>query len=195
MSTVLNSIFAVTLLLNPPEERIVASMSGRTVVVSQYSGDCFEKASPTHMTGGGKSTSPTSARVTSRTSDFDMKAGVVMFEGDVCVRYSDEFSMCADRLYMFLAGTNELSRVVAVGSVSITNENRVGTCSMATYRRKRGEIEMFGDGKGVLARLSERAAGVRSLQGTRIRFWLDSEQAEVENSKVTVEGKKRAKLL
>ena len=193
MSAILTSLFAVTLLLNPPEERPVSPSSNRTVGVSQHSSDRFATASLVHMTGAGKS--PTSARVTSRTSDFDGKEGVVMFEGDVCVRYSDEFAMCADRLYMFLAGTNEVSRVVAVGAVSITNEDRVGTCAMATYRRQKGEIEMFGDGKENFACLSERGGGAATLEGTRIRFWLDSEQAEVENSRITARGLEGAKRL
>ena len=182
MTAVLMSLLSVTLLLNPPNDRTVgvSLSSDRTVGVSP--------------TGAGKS-SVTSARITSRTSDFDGKAGVVMFEGDVCARYSDEFAMCADRLYLFLSGTNELSRVVAVGAVSITNDNRVGTCAMATYRRQRGEIEMFGDGKKTFACLSEREGGARSLEGARLRFWLDSEQAEVERPRITAEGKGGTKLL
>lgn len=172
----LTSLVAVTLLLNPPSETPVAAVSPKPAA----------PAAKREIT---------SARVTSRTSDFDGKAGVVLFEGDVCVRYSEEFSMCADRLYMFLAGTNELSRVVAVGAVSITNDSRVGTCAMATYRRRKGEIEMFGDDKGALACLRERAGGGRALEGTRIRFWLDAEQAEVENSRITSEKKGRTKLL
>ena len=115
MTALLTSLLTVTLLLDPPTETPVAPVA--TTVKSVASSAKQEV---------------TSARITSRTSDFDMKAGVVMFEGDVCVRYSEDFVMCADKLYIFLAGTNELSRVVAVGAVSITNENRVGTCAMAT---------------------------------------------------------------
>ena len=177
MSAFLTSLIAVTLLLEPP------APVGETPTV---------RPAPVGET---PTVRPSSARITSRTSDFDGKAGVVLFEGDVCARYSDEFTMCADRLYMFLAGTNELSRVVAVGAVSITNENRVGTCAMATYRRQRGEIEMFGDGKESFACLSEREGGARSLEGARIRFWLDSEQAEVERPRITAEAKGGAKLL
>ena len=130
-----------------------------------------------------------SARITSRSSDFDRQAGVVMFEGDVVVRYSAGYTMCADRLYMFLSSSNELSRVVAVGAVSITNETRVGTCARAVYRRKRGEVEMFGDGKDAKARLVERGDKAGELEGTRIRFWLDSEQVEVEGARIGVPQK------
>ena len=128
-------------------------------------------------------------------SDFDAKAGVALFEGAVCAKGSDGTTMCADRVYLFLAGTNDLKRAVAVGDVSITNGVRVGTCAMATYRRAKGEVEMFGDGKEILARLTERGEDVRSLEGTRIKFWIESEQVEVDNSKITAERKGGESLL
>ena len=140
-------------------------------------------------------TEVTSACVTSRTSDFDRKEGVVMFEGDVTVRYSGDYTMCADRLYMFLAGSNELNRVVAVGNVSISNETRVGTCALARYGRKRGEIEMFGDGTNVLARLVDSGDSAGALEGSRIKFWLDAEQVEVDDSRIVSDQEGGMKLL
>ena len=136
-----------------------------------------------------------SARITSRKSDFDREANVVMFEGDVVARYSSDYTMCADRLYMFLSGTNELSRVVALGNVSITNATRSGDCAMATYRRKKGEIEMFGSGTNILARLNESGGNAARLEGTRIRFWLDTEQVEVDNPRISAESKGGMKFL
>ena len=130
-----------------------------------------------------------SARITSRSADLDRKEGVVMFEGDVVVRYSNDCTMCADRLYIFLSGTNEQNRFVALGRVSITNDTRTGICAMATFRRKRSEIEMYGNGTNVLARLVERGEDASALEGTRIRFWLDTEQVEVEDSRISAEQK------
>ena len=184
MTGALASILAV-MLLTDPEETVDA------VAAAARSAD----ADRVELAGRPERTEVTSARITSRASDFDRKEGVVMFEGDVAVRYSNDAVMCADRLYMFLAGSNELSRVVALGNVSITNETRTGTCAMARYWRKRGEIEMFGDGRGVLARLVEGGTGAGALEGTRIRFWLDSEQVEVENSQISSEQEGGMKLL
>ncbi len=118
-----------------------------------------------------------------------------MFEGDVVVRYSDDCTMCADRLYVFLAGTNQLNRIVALGNVSVTNDTRTGTCSMATFRRKRSEIEMFGDGKETLARLVEKGEESSALEGARIRFWLDTEQVEIEQPRISAEQKEGASFL
>ena len=130
-----------------------------------------------------------SLRVTSRSSDFDRKEGVVMFEGDVVVQYANDCTMCSDRLYLFLAGSNELSRVVALGNVSITNDTRTGTCPMATYRRRKNEIEMRGSAADGLARLVEQGNEAGALEGTRIRFWFDSEQVEVEGSRISTDRK------
>lgn len=128
-------------------------------------------------------------------SDLDMQEGVALFEGDVFARSADGMTMCADRLYLFLTGTNDLRRAVAVGAVSVTNDVHVGTCAFATYRRARGEVEMFGDGKGTPARLTEGGERASALEGSRIRFWLESRQVEVDDSKITTERKDGEKLL
>lgn len=132
-------------------------------------------------------TTPKSAQITGRTADFDRQEGVALFEGDVRVTYSDGSVMGADRLFLFATGTNELSRVVAIGHVVLTNGVRSGSCGMAVYRRRKGEIEMFADGTNAPARLVE--AGVRTnvLAGARIRYWLDSEQVEVERAQIDAE--------
>lgn len=126
------------------------------------------------------------ARITSHTSDFDHKEGVVLFEGDVTVSYADDYVMCADKVYVFLSGSNELGRVVALGNVSITNATRTGTCEMATYRRRKSEIEMFGEEGKSLARLVETGDEASELEGSRIKFWLDSEQVQVMNSRINM---------
>lgn len=184
MSGGLSILFAV-MLLTDPEELIDASAAA----------EIAEDADRGVMRGTRPHEEVKSARITSRSSDFDRKAGVVMFEGDVVVRYSDDYAMCADRLYMFLAGSNELHRVVAVGNVSVSNDTRTGTCAMATYRRPRSEIEMFGDGKGTRARLVESGEEASALEGARIKFWLDSEQVEVDDPTISVRQEGGKKVL
>lgn len=125
-----------------------------------------------------------SAKITSVRSDFDREAKVVMFEKDVCVEYSTDYVMHADRLFVFLGGSNELSRIVAIGNVAITNDTRVGGCAMAKFWKRSSEIEMFGDGKETAARMTDEQGN--DLQGSRIRFWLDSEQVDVENPEIQV---------
>ena len=125
-------------------------------------------------------------RIRSRSCDVDRKAGVVMLDGDVSLEHSDGYRMRADVAYLFMTASNELSRVVASGNVSISDATREATCPMAVYRRRRREVEMFGDGSGTFARLAERGPDGKQLEGKRIRFWLDSEQAEVEEPRITI---------
>ena len=127
-----------------------------------------------------------SMRIRSDSSDIDRGAGVVLLEGNVEMEHSDGYGLSADRVYLFLSASNELSRVVASGDVVLTNATRMATCPLATYRRHRREVEMFGDGKGTYARLVESGADRRELEGRRIRFWLDAEQVEVDGPRITV---------
>ena len=69
----------------------------------------------------------------------------------------------------------------------ISNETRVGTCALATYRKAKNEIEMFGKIGGAKARLAEGGERTNALEGDRIRFWLDKEQVEVTNSRISAE--------
>jgi len=183
MIGLLPSLLAVMLLTDPTE-----------VVDAAAAASLSEDADRVEIPGQEKERSK-SARITSRTSDFDRDEGVIMFEGDVFVRYSDDSTMAADRLFMFLSGSNELARVVALGNVVISNETRLGTCALATYRRKKGEIEMFGDGKGTLAHLADHGQDASEIEGARIKFWLDAEQVEVENSQIGVRGSEGVKAL
>jgi len=134
------------------------------------------------------SATPTNShmRVRSRSGDVDRKAGVVLLEGDVFVEHSDGYTLSADSVYLFLEAGNELGRVVASGGVVLSNGARVASCPLAVYRRRRREVEMFSDGKGAFARLVEGGGEGRELEGRRIRFWLDAEQVEVDEPRITM---------
>lgn len=135
------------------------------------------------------------AEITSVACDFDRREGVAMFEGNVVLRYASDYVLCADRLWAFAVGTNQLGRAVAIGRVSITNGTRVGSCEMAVYRRKRGEIEMFWNGTNALARLVDGGDDASALEGTRIKFWIDTEQVEVDDSRITTKEQRDGKKL
>ena len=125
-------------------------------------------------------------KVRSTSSDNDRKSGVAMLEGGVRVEHSDGYELDADSAYLFTTAANELSRIVASGNVAVSNGARRATCPLAIYRRGKKEIEMFGDDKGAYARLEEREGGGRELEGRRIRFWLDTEQVEVDEPRITM---------
>ena len=127
--------------------------------------------------------------IRSDSADYDRNAGAAVFEGHVRIEHAGEYTMNADRLYVLISASNEIGRVVAMGNVTITNNARVGTCEIATYWRARREIEMQGGGGGARARLVDDGERPGELEGSRIRFWLDAGQVEVEDARITTGGK------
>ena len=126
------------------------------------------------------------SRITSRSIDFDRTEGVIMFAGDVKVDYPG-YSMTSDELFVFLKDTNRLSRVVALGNVTISNETRVGYCDRATYSKGRNEVVMYPADKAKTVRLVDNGENKSEVEGEKITFWLDAEQVEIVNSRISVE--------
>lgn len=129
-----------------------------------------------------------SARIRAKRTDLDREDGVVMFEDDVFVEYSTDYTMNADRLYVIFKGTNALSRIVASGGVTLTNDTRYGSCEMAVFRNLERRIEMYGK-DGVPAKLVERGGDRSSVAGRKITFWIDTEQVSVDDPEITLEEK------
>lgn len=125
-------------------------------------------------------------KITSNRADADRKQGIILFDGNVFVD-DTEYQMHSDRLYVFLEGTNELKRIVAVGNVAITNDNKMGYCAKATYSKEKSRIIMYGDGP-VAAKLVDASKKKSEVVGSKITFWVDSDQVEVENSTVTLDA-------
>lgn len=126
------------------------------------------------------------AEISSVRSDFDRNEGVVMFEKNVHVKYDKDYDLYADRVFVLLENTNQLSRIIALGHVSITNQTRSGACHVAKFIKDKNEIEMYGDGKKGKPAVITDGDGGNELRGNVIRFWTDSEQIEVEKSCITI---------
>lgn len=127
-------------------------------------------------------------KVTSDRATYLRKDGVLAFEGHVSVDDGD-FQMHADSVSLFLEGTNELKRVVAIGNVAVTNELRSGSCAKATYNKALSKVVLYGDeSKGISAKLLDAGKRRSEVCGKKITFWIDTEQVEVEGSTVTVDA-------
>ncbi len=123
--------------------------------------------------------------VTAARADYDRRAGVIMMDG--AVRLDDqEYRLAADRAWVFLAGTNELKRIVAVGSVAVTNGLRRGYCDRASYERKSGMLTMYSRGADQPARLVDEGEKGGELFGERIAFRTGAEQVEVDRPVIRV---------
>lgn len=131
---------------------------------------------------------PRVVKVTSDRSQYLRKEGIAAFDGNVCLE-DVEFQMHADEVTLFLQGTNDLKRVVAIGNVCVTNGCRWGTCAKATYNKELSRVVLFGDEKtGTLARLEDESKRKGSVSGRRITFWTDSQQVDVEGSVLTFDA-------
>ena len=126
------------------------------------------------------------AIITADRTDYDRKEGVVLFDRNVHVD-DTQYQMHADRLFLFLEGTNELKRLVAIGHVAITNEDKRAYCARATFSKKLGRVVMYSSDE-ITAELCEDGKKGSNVKGERITFWLDSEQVEVENPVITMPG-------
>ena len=126
------------------------------------------------------------AIITADRTDYDRKEGVVLFDRNVHVD-DTQYQMHADRLFLFLEGTNDLKRLVAIGHVAITNEDKRAYCARATFNKKLGRVVMYSSDE-ITAELREEGKKGSDVRGEKITFWLDSEQVEVENPVITMPG-------
>ena len=125
-------------------------------------------------------------RITSRHADYDRRDGVIFFEGDVNV-VDPDVTLCADKLHVFVDQLNQLRRIVVTGNVAITNEMKNGACNRATYVKDLHRVIMFGV-PGQPARLVDDSKKRSVVEGAKITFWTDSEQVEVDDPTITLEG-------
>ena len=126
------------------------------------------------------------AVITSERTDYDRKEGIILFDRNVFVD-DEQYQMHADRLFVFLDGTNDLKRIVAIGNVSITNEARTASCAKAVFTKAASKIVMYGD-EASNAKLADPSQRGGVVEGKKITFWLDAEQVSVEGSSVNLPG-------
>ncbi len=127
------------------------------------------------------------AVITADRTDYDRKEGVVLFDRNVHVD-DEQYQMHADRLFLFLDGTNDLRRLVAIGHVAITNEDKRAYCARATFNKRLGRVVMYSSDDVVAELCEDGKKKGSSVKGEKITFWLDSEQVEVENPVITMPG-------
>jgi lipopolysaccharide transport protein LptA len=101
--------------------------------------------------------------ITATRIEFDNKEGVILFDENVMVDDA-QFQMRADRLLVFMEGTNDVQQLMAVGHVNITNESRSASCDKAVYTKKDGQIVMTGN-----ARLIQGGGQAGEVTGTGLR--------------------------
>ena len=82
----------------------------------------------------------------------------------------------------------DVRRVVAIGHVAMTNDAHRAYGAKATYSKKNGLVVLY-SGDGIAAEVrDESKAQPQIVRGKRIRFWIDSEQVEVDEADLTGAG-------
>lgn len=131
------------------------------------------------------------AVITADRTDYDRKEGVILFDRNVAVD-DEQYQMHAERLFVFLDGTNDMKRLVALGNVAITNEDKSAWCAKAVYTKAASRIVMYGDERNPawLRDAGGRPGDASEVRGLRITYWIDSGLATVEKSVITLPGLK-----
>ena len=147
----------------------------------------------------GRNTPARDSIITAERTDYDRKNGVILFDRNVHVD-DEQFQMYSDRLWVFLKGTNELSRIVAIGNVSLTNGTKSAFCARATYSKETARVVMFAESKEKPARLSDNSGkGEMVVRGRKITFYIDDDRVAVEDPVVSAPnsalGSSQAKAL
>ena len=124
------------------------------------------------------------ARISSSKVYYDRKEGYAVFTGRVYVD-GEDYQLHAQRAYVFFEGTNELKRVVATGGVAITNDTKRAYGDKASYYRKTGMVVLYGNDKSPAEVRDESKGEDQVVKGSKIKFWIDSEQVEVIDARIS----------
>jgi len=116
--------------------------------------------------------------------DFDNKEGIILLDKNVLIDDA-QFILRADRMIVFLEGTNDVSQIMAIGNVSITNELRHAICVKAVYTKKDAKIVMLADedDDDSVARMVTQGDTAGTVEGYKVTIWLDDEKVIVEKRK------------
>ena len=115
-------------------------------------------ANPVFDRLGSAQTNASGLMIVSDRIEYDYKELIIAFDDHVKVT-DPRFTMTCDRMLVFLEGTNQIKRVIAIGNVDGMQPDRHATCDRAVYERATGEIVMTGN--PVLTRGTDRVTGAR----------------------------------
>ena len=124
------------------------------------------------------------ARITSATTYYDRKEGIVFFNKNVHVD-DEQYQLHADKAYVFLSGTNDVRRIVAIGNVAMTNDTKRAYGAKVSYYKEGGMVVLY-SGDGITAEVRDESKEQdQVVRGKKIKFWIDSEQVEVTEADIS----------
>ena len=125
------------------------------------------------------------AKITAASTYYDSKEGVAYFAGNVFVD-DQEYQLHADRAYVFMdkVGTNDLKRIVAIGNIALTNDTKRAYGGKVSYYRAEDMVVLYAPTGGCryCEVRDEKSDPPQSVKGSKIKFWIGSEQIQVEGA-------------
>ncbi len=114
-------------------------------------------------------------RITADKMEYNYKEAVAIMTDNVVVDDA-RFYLTADRLFVFMDGTNSLSQLVVLGNVNVKNENRRASCDKAVYTKSENRLVLVGNARLVNA---DEEGHESSVSGDKITIWTDDQRMEV----------------
>lgn len=114
-------------------------------------------------------------RISADHMEYNYKEAVAVMTDNVVVDDA-RFYLTADRLFLFLDGTNSLDQLVVQGNVAVENENRRAFCDRAVYTHAEAKLVMVGN--AILVNIGDDGKESR-IKGDKITIWTEEERMEV----------------
>ncbi len=128
--------------------------------------------------------------ITSSRMEYDYAESTIVFEENVKV-VDEEYTLTADRLIVFLEGTNEVRQIHAIGHVVIVSGDRTGRSPKAVYTKKTGEIVMTGPNDTAVQLTSKDD----KIWGRQITIWVDDQRMVCVPARLTLIDSNPAKTM
>ena len=164
-----------------PEPVVEPGPEAKAAVSGRSSATDAALASPTNLV---RKLKGRPANITSRSLFHDRKEGVLFLDRNVHVD-DEQYQLWANKAYVFMEGTNDVKRIVAIGDVALTNEMRRAYGSKISYYKDGGMVVLYGWPDRPAEIRDEAKAEAQVVKGRKIKFWIDSEQVEVIEADIT----------
>jgi len=123
-------------------------------------------------------------RITAPSTFYDRKEGYAVFQGGVYV-HDNDYELHSRRAFVFNDPvSNTVSRIVALENVAVTNGPQRAYGVKASYYRSTGMVILYGDENTPAIVRDESRVEDQEVVGSKIKFWLNSQQVEVLKARI-----------
>lgn len=106
-------------------------------------------------------------KITADHMEYNYKESVAILTDNVVVDDA-RFNLTADKLFVFLESANTLDRLLVIGNVKVTNEDRRAECDKAVYIKAEERLVLSGHAK---LQSVDKNGKPRTVAGDKITIW------------------------